>query len=125
MSDTEYCLIFRKDKAMNKETENYDDRKTWYIAPINVKDKCLYDHPTIKPIELVKRLVRNHSKENDIVLDCFLGSGTTAVACKELNRKYIGIEIDKEYYDIAVNRLNGIDARGQISFDTDISQIGV
>jgi DNA modification methylase len=52
-----------------------------------------------------------------------LGSGTTAVACKELNRKYIGIEIDKEYYDIAVNRLNGIDARGQISFDTDTSLI--
>lgn len=48
------------------------------------------------------------TKPNDIVLDCFLGSGTTAVACKELGRRYIGFEIDKRYFNIAQDRLNGI-----------------
>lgn len=108
MSDTEYCLIFRKGKEMNKKSENYDLRKTWYLEQINVKDKNMFEHPTIKPIELIKKLLLNHSYENEIVLDCFMGSGTTAVACKELNRNFIGFEIDKKYYEIACDRINGI-----------------
>ena len=124
MSDTEYCLIFRKEKPMNKETENYEDRKTWWIEPININDKNLFNHPTIKPLELVKKLVRSHSERNDIVVDFFLGSGTTCVAAKELGRKYIGFEIDKEYYEIAKNRLNGITADGQMSIFTNVEQIG-
>ena len=55
------------------------------------------------------------SNENDIVADFFLGSGTTAVACKELDRQYIGFEINKKWYDIAKDRLNCVDASGQIS----------
>jgi len=121
LPDIEYCLYFREKGV--RLNNGYEFKSKWYIAPINIKDKALYDHPTIKPIDLVKRHLQHTTKENDIVLDCFLGSGTTAVACKELNRRYIGIEIDKQYYDIAVNRLNGIDARGQISFDTDINLI--
>ena len=66
-------------------------------------------------MELVKRHILHSTQENDIILDCFAGSGTTCVACKETNRRYIGMEIDKEYHKIAVNRLNGIDASGQIS----------
>jgi len=124
MSDTEYCLIFRKGKSMNRKTENYIDRKTWWIEPININDKNLYNHPTIKPLELVKRLVNNHSEKNDIVADFFLGSGTTCVAAKELNRQYIGFEIDKQYYDIAKNRLNGINANGQQSIFTNFEQMG-
>ena len=73
--------------------------------------KNLYNHPTIKPLELVKRRINNHSETNDIIADFFLGSGTTCVAAKELNRQYIGFEIDKQYYDIAVKRLNGINAK--------------
>lgn len=115
MSDTEYCLIFRKNKEMNKETENYDMRKTWWIEPINVKDKELFNHPTIKPLELVRKLVLNHSYKNDIVLDCFCGSGTTCVACKETGRRFIGMEINKEYSEIAKKRINGITANGQMS----------
>ena len=49
--------------------------------------------------------LQNYSKENDLVLDCFLGSGTTAVACKKLNRRFIGIEISPEYCKIANDRL--------------------
>ena len=58
-----------------------------------------------------------------MILDCFSGSGTTCVAAKELNRRFIGIEIDPEYHKISLDRLNGILANGQISFDTDINKI--
>lgn len=123
MTDTKYCLIFRKDKELNKETENYDDRKTYYFEPININDKNLFKHPTIKPLELVKRLVRNHSYKDEVVLDCFCGSGTTCLAAKETGRRYIGMEIDKEYHKIAVDRLNGITANGQTSIFTDFDNL--
>ena len=62
-------------------------------------------HPAEKPVDLIKRFIRVSSKENDIILDPFLGSGTTAVAAKDLNRKYIGYEISKEYCQIAKKRI--------------------
>jgi len=62
-------------------------------------------HPTQKPIDLIKFLISKSSNETDLIMDCFLGSGTTAVACKQLNRRCIGIEISQKYCDIAVQRL--------------------
>lgn len=62
-------------------------------------------HPTQKPLKLMEELVRTHSNENDIILDCFAGSGTTLLAAKKLNRQYIGIENSKQYYDTCVKRL--------------------
>lgn len=62
-------------------------------------------HPTQKPIKLIKELIEKYSKKGDTILDPFLGSGTTAVACKQLNRNYIGIEINPKYYEIARQRL--------------------
>jgi len=62
-------------------------------------------HPTQKPLGLIIKLIDEYSQENDIVLDPFLGSGTTAVACKRLRRKFIGIEINPEYCEIAEERL--------------------
>jgi len=62
-------------------------------------------HPSQKPIELFKWLIKSYSNENQLVLDCFMGSGTTAVACKELNRRFIGFEIDRRYVDVANERL--------------------
>lgn len=62
-------------------------------------------HLAQKPIEMIKHIINWCSDENEIILDCYLGSATTLVACKELNRKGIGIEISKEYCDIAVQRL--------------------
>jgi DNA modification methylase len=106
LSDLEYCLYFRESGV--KLNDGYELKSKFYQSPINKKDKDLYDHPTIKPLELVKRHIEHTTQEGDVVLDTFLGSGTTAVACKELGRNYIGFEINKEYYDIAVNRLNGI-----------------
>ena len=76
-------------------------------------------HPTIKPLELVKRHILHSTQPNDIVLDCFCGSGTTCVAAKETGRRFIGMEIDPEYHKIAVDRLNGINVNGQTSIFTD------
>ncbi len=103
MNDKEYCLYFRKDGYC--KPKSYEDAKSIYISKVNVEDKKKYQHPTIKPLELIRRLIRNSSKENDLVLDCFLGSGTTAVACVLENRKYIGFEINKKYFDIANKRI--------------------
>ena len=103
MNDKEYCLYFRKDGYC--KPKSYEDAKSIYISKANVEDKKKYQHPTIKPLELIRRLIRNSSKENDLVLDCFLGSGTTAVACILENRKYIGFEINKKYFDIANKRI--------------------
>ena len=77
------------------------------MTPTNKKDKDLYKHPTIKPLEIIKNFVINSSNENDNVLDCFMGSGTTGVACKELNRNFYGVELDKEYFEIARERIGG------------------
>lgn len=66
-------------------------------------------HPTEKPVELIKILIENSSEEGDIVMDCFCGSGSTGVACLETGRKFYGIEIDKKYYDIAVERIQEIE----------------
>jgi len=63
-------------------------------------------HPTEKPTELIKWLIKVGSNEGDLVLDCFGGSGTTAVACKELKRNYILIEKEQKYYDMALSRLS-------------------
>ena len=62
-------------------------------------------HPTQKSLELFEEILKVHSKEGDLVFDPFCGSGTTAVACKELNRNFIGSEIDSNYYQKAVKRL--------------------
>jgi len=74
------------------------------------KDKKV--HPTQKSWEVVKHLIENHSKENDIVLDLFMGSGTTAVACKLSGRNFLGCDIDKSYVSIANKRLKEIKKNG-------------
>ena len=64
------------------------------------------DHPTQKPLELIKEIIADCSKENDTIFDPFIGSGTTAVAAKQLHRNFIGIEISQKYVDIANARLS-------------------
>lgn len=62
-------------------------------------------HDTEKPVELMKILIKNSSKENEIVLDPFMGIGSTGIACKKINRYFIGIEIDFQYFEIAKKEL--------------------
>lgn len=63
-------------------------------------------HPTQKPVELIEWLVKTYSNEGDVVLDNCIGSGTTAIACMNTNRHFIGFELDAKYFDIAINRIN-------------------
>jgi site-specific DNA-methyltransferase (adenine-specific)/modification methylase len=62
-------------------------------------------HPTQKPVKLLKHLIKIASNENDIVLDPFMGVGSTGIAALEMNRRFIGIEIEKEYFEAAKKRL--------------------
>jgi len=68
-------------------------------------------HPTQKPLELFEKILKEYSNENDLVLDCFSGSGTTAVACHNLKRRFICIEKDKEYYEKSCERLKAVQAQ--------------
>ena len=63
-------------------------------------------HPTQKPVKLFRNIIKDNTNEGDLVLDCFIGSGTTAVACKQLGRNFIGFEISQEYVDICNKRLS-------------------
>lgn len=113
LSDIEYCLYFNRGTKLNDGIEH---KSKWFTSPLNVKDKVLFNHPTIKPLELVKRHLLHATQPNDIVLDCFVGSGTTAVACQDIGRQFIAFEIEPKWVKIAEDRLNKIDANGQYSF---------
>lgn len=115
LSDIEYCLYFNRGTKLNDGIEH---KSKWYISPINVKDKTKFEHPTIKPLELVERHLLHTTQPNDIVADFFIGSGTTAVACKNTDRQYIGFELNPKWHKVATDRLNNIDANGQMSFIT-------
>ena len=104
LSDTEYLLYFRKGKG-KCFPESYEDAKTYYVAPINHKDKKLWGHPTIKPLDITEKIIRNSTRQGQTVLDPFSGSGTTAIACINNSRNFIGFELDKDYYDISLNRI--------------------
>jgi DNA modification methylase len=103
MTDKEMCLYFRKGGKC--QPVNYNSAKTVYHLPLNVKDKRKYNHPTIKPLDIIENMVLNSSNENDIILDTFLGSGTTGVACVKNNRKFIGFELSEEYCKTAKERI--------------------
>ena len=60
------------------------------------------EHLTPKPTKMIERIIKASSNKNELVLDCFLGSGTTAVVSKRLNRKFIGCEQDKKYYQLSL-----------------------
>ena len=104
LTDTEFILFFREKGV--KVYGSFDTKKTYYITPLNQKDKKKYGHPTVKPEEIVANLIVNGSNEGDVVLDCFMGSGTTGAVCVGINRKFIGIEIDENYFKIATERIN-------------------
>ena len=64
-------------------------------------------HPTQKPVELLEYLIKTYTNENEVVLDNCMGSGSTGVACVNTNRDFIGIELDKDYFNIAKQRITG------------------
>lgn len=70
------------------------------------REQYRYEHPTQKPVALMERIIKLISDESDIILDPFMGGGSTGIACINTNRKFIGIELDDEYFDIAVRRVS-------------------
>lgn len=99
MQGAEFILMLRKGGA-----KNINNIGTSNILRIpNIRGGKL--HPTQKPVALMKILIENSSNENDVVLDPFMGSGSTGVACVESGRKFIGVEIDKQYFDIAKHQM--------------------
>lgn len=109
--DKEFCLYFRKGVKLNT---TFATASTWWIGKKNIQDKRKYQHPTIKPIEIIKTQILNSTNENDVVADFYSGSGTTAVACQQTNRRFICVEKNKKWHKISIDRLNGILANGQI-----------
>ena len=118
LCDKEYCLYFWEQGA----TVNipYDRGRTYWISRTNQEDKNNFLHPTIKPIEFIEQLIKNSAGGGAIILDPFVGSGTTCLAAKHLGLSYIGFEINEKYYKIAQDRLQGINQKGEMNlFDID------
>lgn len=99
MKNMEFILMFRKGKA--RHINEMGSKQFFEID--NIKGTKL--HPSEKPVELMEHLIRNSTNENEIVLDPFMGSGTTAIAAINTNRNFIGFELDKQYYEIANQRI--------------------
>ena len=105
MSQFEYILFFRKGKG--KKINNCGTSDILSVKNIKTKDKDGKNlHDTEKPIKLMKILIENSSNKNETVLDPFMGIGSTGIACVNTNRNFIGIELDKEYFEIAKERIN-------------------
>ena len=103
LNDVEYWIYIKGNKS--KILGNYHSKSMVYSSQINKKDKKLYGHPTIKPVEILEKFLTNHTVEGAMVLDPFMGSGSTGVAAKNLNRDFIGIEMDETYFNIAKERI--------------------
>ncbi len=111
---TETILWARKDIKNCKYKFNYDLMKqinngkqmkdVWTTSLIKPSEKKCGKHPTQKPLEILYKIILASTKENDIVLDPFNGSGTTGIAAYKLGRNYIGVEREKEYLDLSIKR---------------------
>mgnify|MGYP001853470763 FL=1 len=112
---TETILWAKKDLKNAKHKFNYDVMKkinggkqmkdVWETSLTKPSEKKYGKHPTQKPIELLEKIILASTDEGDLILDPFNGSGTTGIVASRLNRKYIGIEKEKEYLDLTIRRL--------------------
>lgn len=105
MQQCEFILLLRKGVAKNIN----DMGMTNVFSIPNIMGNKL--HPTEKPVELMRELIEQSTNEGDIVLEPFMGSGSTIIACKQVNRNYVGIEIDEQYFKVAQYRLSKIQGR--------------
>lgn len=93
--------VVNRNRLTAQEWKDWGYRQIWEIASVRANDV----HPAMFPIQLASRVIKLYTDEGDVVLDPFLGSGTTAIAAIKLNRKFIGIEKVKKYYEIAFNSI--------------------
>ncbi|MDD5014629.1 MAG: site-specific DNA-methyltransferase [Atribacterota bacterium] len=101
LPDTEYCIFIRGKGTTFNQGLPFNNYTKYTITSVEKSD----DHPTPKPIKLMEKYIRISSKEGDTILDPFMGSGTTGVACVNLNRNFIGIEISEKYCQISEERI--------------------
>lgn len=107
MSQFEYILFFRKGKGV--KINNCGTSDILSFPNKKSKDETGHNlHDTEKPVELMKVLIENSSAVGDIILEPFAGIGATCIAAKECGRRYIGVELDKKYFDISTERLGNI-----------------
>ena len=97
-------LFFQSDNK--KGTERYPKNVIEISAQGSECSNSKRVHPTQKPVELLEYLIKTYTKENDIVLDNCMGSGSTGVAALRTNRKFVGIELDEHYFDVSCGRIN-------------------
>jgi site-specific DNA-methyltransferase (adenine-specific) len=105
----DYALMKRDNRGKQMKT-------VWQIAPPQSSEKDFGKHPTQKPLSLLERCISSSTKVEDFVLDPFMGSGTTGVACSRLGRRFVGIELDTNYIDISVKRINSEEAANRRLF---------
>ena len=104
VSDIEFAVWLTNKNAkwtFNRFSETYE-RPLLKSAIPNGKKRV---HPTQKPVEILEKLLLLHTNKDDVILDCFMGSGSTGVACINTNRNFIGIELDENYFNIAKERI--------------------
>ena len=92
-------------KQQHSRIFNLPEGKKYKSNVLEYKKDYTGHHPTQKPVKLIEDLLRTYTNEGETVLDFTMGSGTTGVACKNLNRKFIGIELDQDYFNIAKKRI--------------------
>jgi len=109
----QYEMIIYGSKGRSRFVSDKRLSDVWFFRRVSGAEQL---HQNQKPLDLVSRIIKNHTAEDMLVLDPFLGSGTTAVACERLNRKWIGIEISEKYCEIAQERILGRD-RNQRSLE--------
>lgn len=103
LNDVEYWIYIKGSKS--KILGSYASKSMVYTSKVNKSDKAEFGHPTCKPVEFMEKFIVNHTESGCVVIDPFMGSGTTGVSCHNLNRKFIGIEMDDNYYEIARDRI--------------------
>ena len=94
--------IYQSRTGLNKIEENQLYNRVDHSPIVRGKDKL---HPTQKPVSLMEKFIKLSTKESDIILDPFMGSGTTAIACLKNNRHFIGFETNKDYYETSLKRI--------------------
>ena len=109
---SELILVFEKDYPISRQFKSAVFKRgtlgdVWKIGRDRKKERG-QNHGAVFPEELIKTIIENFSKKNDVIYDPFLGTGTTAVVAKKLERKYLGSELLKTYYNISKKRLNGV-----------------
>jgi site-specific DNA-methyltransferase (adenine-specific) len=101
------------------ESHHYESKTRFIVGQV---ERSGYDHPTVKPQYVMQKAIKSASHQGDTILDCFMGTGSTGVAAIQLGRKFIGIEREPKYFDIACKRIEQAAAQGQLFAPAPVKQ---